>query len=248
MGRGSVAPIGGLGKWAALWLLVAGPGYPMRGLDGARFEERVRSDVTTRTGEAASQRVILCAARFGATLAGDTLVVAADSLALSETSNGATRTLDTDGFVGGRYRLRLDSLGNATLLERPFVPDDLVEVSNLASAMDDFFPPLPPTMLSGTSVVDDRGREWRRSTDSSGVERYHWTFVDRDATPRPILDSATSAVTTRLSMREEAWLAWDARRGPLAWERRIATQAVTSVRGRHVQASVEQRIAVRRLP
>lgn len=248
MGTGSVAPIGGLGKWAALWLLVAGPGYPVRGLDGARFDERIRSDVTTRTGDASHQRVILRTARFGILLAGDTLVVSADSLALSETSNGATRALDTDGFVGGRYRMRLDSLGRAHLLERPFVPDELVEVSNLATAMDDFFPPAPPAMLSGTSVNDALGRQWRRLSDSSGVERYRWTFVDRDATPKPTLDSAASAVTTRLVLREEAWLAWDGRRGPFAWERHIVTQAVTSVRGRLVQASVEQRIAVRRLP
>ncbi|MEP6590304.1 MAG: hypothetical protein ABJC19_03890 [Gemmatimonadota bacterium] len=225
-------------------MLVLGPGYPVRALDGAHFTEAIRTEVTTRVATSESHRQISRDARFAVTLQGDTLTVSADSLILTELSDGRSRTLDTDGFVGGRYLFQLDSLGRAALLERPFVPDDLIEVSDVGRAMDDFFPSLPPAMIVGAEATDASARHWRRLTDSSGVQRFRWTVEQEHNGTEAVADSVTAAVSG--SSHEVSALAWSPTRGPLHWSRRIESDITTRLRGQTIRATVIQRIAVKR--
>lgn len=221
MGCRTVASNWTLGEWGLVAALL-GPGYPVRALDRASFSESIRTEVVTRIENSSRRRLVARAARFGVELHGDTVVVSADTLMLSELADGSSRTLDTDGFVGGRYLLLLDPTGRATLIERPFLPDDLAEVSDVGRAMDDFFPPLPPAIAVGGVNIDSAGRSWGRLSDSIGVRRYRWSSVFSHDDNEMVADS----VPTRLSetTRESSTLAWHSSRGPLAWSRRIESE------------------------
>ncbi len=90
-----------------------------------------------------------------------------DSLALSRTSPEGVLAPDTDGLLGGRYRGTLSSAGRYTADARPFVPDEVAEVSDLGAALDDLLPPLPPSALTvGEQWRDGRGLELTRLPDS----------------------------------------------------------------------------------
>lgn len=243
MGSRSLALSWKLSKWGLVGAALA-PGYPVRALDGARFTEEVRTEAITRLEGSAHRRSLAREVHFGISLRGDTVVASADSVMLTELSDGHSRTLDTDGFVGGRYRLLLDSTGMATILERPFIPDDLAEVSDVARAMDDFFPPLPPAMAPGSTSSSGDGKEWRRLSDSSGNQRFRWNDQHSTEGPQSVADSVPALVTE--ASHEESALVWSSTRGPLAWTRRIASEVTTRLRGRTIRASVMQRIAVRR--
>jgi hypothetical protein len=239
-----VAPCWTLGAWGLAGALLIS-GYPVRALNGAVFSEEIRTEALTRVETAERRRVLRRDTRFGITVRGDTVIVSADSVALSELADGTSRTLDTDGFTGGRYRLTLDASGRATLWLRPFVPDDIAEVSDLGRAMDDFFPLLPPDILpSGTDSTRD-DREWRRLADSGGVQRFRWTeHREREAT-QSVADSVSAQIVE--STRDEGTLAWSVTRGPLAWTRHIASDVTTRLRGRTIRATVVQQIEVRRV-
>ncbi|MEO5798192.1 MAG: hypothetical protein ABIZ70_00600 [Gemmatimonadales bacterium] len=243
MGSRTVAQLMALGKWGLLSLLFA-PGYPVRALDGAHFTESIRTEAITRLASTSRRRLLARDAHFTSTLRGDTVVVSADSVTLSELADGHSRTLDTDGFVGGRYHLVLDSLGRANILERPFVPDDIVEVSDLGRAMDDFFPPLPPGIAVGATDTDPDGREWRRLADSSTLRRYRYHLVTQRNAHEPTPDSVDVTVTGKSD--ETSSLAWSTLRGPMNWTRRIESDVTTRLRGQTVMGSVVQRIEVSR--
>ncbi|MES2305451.1 MAG: hypothetical protein V4558_08085 [Gemmatimonadota bacterium] len=231
-----------LGKWGLLALLFA-PRYPVRALDGASFTESIRTEAITRISNSSRRRLVAREAHFSSTLHGDTLVVSADSVTLSELADGHSRTLDTDGFVGGLYRLLVDSIGRSTLIERPFVPDDIVEVSDLSRAMDDFLPPLPPELAIDGSI-DAGGRTWHRTADSSGMRRFRWSLrLSQDRT-EAVGDSVPATIAGE--SRESGAMAWSPTRGPLAWTRRIESDITTRLRGQTIMASVVQRIDVRR--
>lgn len=243
MSASTVAQLVKFSKWGILGALVM-PGYPVRVLDGAQFTESIRSEVNTRVATAASRRLVARDARFVVHLRGDTVVVSADSLSLSELADGQQRTLDTDGFVGGRFYLLLDSLGTAQLLERPFVPDDLMEVSDVARAMDDFFPPLPPALAPGGTTADSAGRRWHRLADSAGVQRFRWTVEREHEGAERVADSVAARVSE--SVQETSALSWSPLRGPLRWSRRIESELTSRLRGQTIRASVVQRIDVSR--
>ena len=243
MGATTVAQKLSVGKWGLLGALVA-PGYPVAALNHAQFTESVRTDALTRAGTVELRRLVARDARFALTLHGDTLVVSADSVALTEVADGRSRRLDTDGFVGGRYRLGLDSSGQATLWQRPFIPDEIADVSDVSRAMDDFFPPLPPGMAPGGATADAAGRQWRRLADSAGTQRFRWTMVTLRDTSRVAND--TVAVLMREETHEASALAWSSTRGPLVWTRQIESDVTTRLRGRTVRATISQRIEVRR--
>lgn len=229
--------------WGLLGILLA-PGYPIAVLDGARFDETIRTEALTRAGSAELRRLVARESHFGVTLHGDTVVVSADSVTLTEVADGRSRTIDTDGFVGGRFRLRLDSTGAATLWQRPFIPDGMADVSDLSRAMDDFFPPLPPTMALGADTSDAAGRHWHRLADSSGSQRFRWSaLVSRDTAQ---VANDTVPVLLEESTREESALAWSSARGPLTWSRQIESNVTTRLRGTTVRATINQRIDVRR--
>ena len=231
------------------WLLsllgvLLASGYPVTALDHAQFTESIRTDALTRAGTVELRRLVARDARFSLTLHGDTLVVSADSVALTEVADGKSRRLDTDGFVGGRYRLRLDSAGQATVWQRPFIPDEIADVSDVSRAMDDFFPPLPPSIAPGGETTDALGRRWRRLADSAGTQRFRWTALTSRDTSQVAND--TVAVLMQEETREASTLAWSPMRGPLGWTRQIDSDVTTRLRGRTVRATISQRIEVRR--
>src|SRR6185503_3571497 len=93
-------------------------------------------------------------------LAGISVEAWYDSLTVSRTSPEGVLAPDTDGLLGGRYRGMLSPAGHYTPDARPFVPDEVAEVSDLGAALDDLLPPLPPSALA-------IGEHWR---DGSGLE------------------------------------------------------------------------------
>jgi hypothetical protein len=179
------------------------------------------------------------------TMRGDTLVMQATQVRLEESGDRGTVRHDTDGFTGGRWKL-LPAGDGWQVVERPFVPPALVEVNDLAAAMDDFFPPVPPLLPRDGRIRDGAGRSWRRLADSAGVQRYRWeTARTRDTTA-----VARDTVTLRIeeSVQETAQLRIGARGEPLGWTRELVTEVLSRGAGRGVRATVRQRIEVRALP
>ncbi len=167
----------------------------------------------------------MCATR------GDTLVVTADSLDLRETANGVERVIDVDAVIGGRWLLTLATSGAAAVIARPFVPGDIADVSDIAIAMNDFFPV--------TTV-------WRRLADSSGLSRYHWSADHHSDSS--YVTAGNVAVSATIDAKEEGDIAWNLGRGPVAWSRRVETTVTSRFAGRTSRAVISQRITVRRMP
>jgi len=212
---------------------------------GARFTERVQSEIITQAGASERHRTVIRMAGFGVVARGDTLVVTTDTVALTESVDGTRTAIDVDAVIGARWKLLLDTRGVAAIIDRPFVPPTIADVSDVGTAMDDFFPPAPPKLALGAVITDSAGRKWRRMSDSVGVERYHFTATRRGTT-RNASDSVT--VETSQDASENTDLAWDPRRGPLAWTRSILMTVTTRFAGRTVRAQVDQRIIVRSKP
>jgi hypothetical protein len=217
--------------------------YPLN-LSGATFVEQVRSDVTSQSGTAELHRTIVRLARYSTAMRTDTLVVTADSLRLDETSDNAHRVIDVDPVIGGRWKLVANGPGKTIVVDAPFVPGEVADVSDLGSAMDDFFPMAPPALAPGAQSTDSSQRVWRRLADSAAEQRYHWSERRRGDSTSIGADSII--VHAVVETREEGDLAWNAARGPVAWMRHIQTM-VTSRFARHtVRANVDQRIVVAR--
>lgn len=221
------------------------PHYNHAALAGTSFIEQVTSNVTTRTGTAERQRAISRTARFGVSVSGDTVVVSGDSLALSESADGVDRAFDARGFLGGRWRLFISASGAAQVQVRPFVPDDITEVSDVAAAMEDFFPHTPPALAVNASTTDTARTHWNRLTDSAGNQRYEWSFSRQHEGVRTVAD--TVPLQVHEVTRESGTLVWNPVGAPLAWTRLIHSEVTSAIRGRTVQAVVDQRIVVRRV-
>jgi hypothetical protein len=217
------------------------PRYELRTLNGARFAEHLQSEVTAQSGSAERGRVVVRNAQFAMVARGDTLLVTADTVDLHETADGLTRTVDVDAVIGGRWKVILDAGGHADVSVQPFVPGEISDVSDLAIAMDDFFPPAPVTSPRTGAPL----RNWARRADSGGVARYHWTAQRHADSSYVAADSVPVRAT--LDVSEDGDLAWDPARGPVAWTRRVETTAVTRFAGRTNRAIIKQQIVVRRL-
>jgi hypothetical protein len=217
--------------------LAAQSPYTAAQLDGARFDEQVNTDVMSRSGTADVHRVMARSARYGVGVAADTVIVTADSLMLSQTTDGAAHDYDVNGVVGGHWKFFVDSAGRARIVASPFVPDAIAEVSDLTTAMDDFLPPRPPPMQPRTASDADH-RRWQRLADSAGMARYTWVADNRTDTQSTIAD--TVAVHVKQTSHEESQVVWDPVRGPVRWERRIHVE----VRARLVDAVVTQHVTV----
>jgi hypothetical protein len=175
-----------------------------------------------------------------------------DSLEISQDGlNGMVRP-DTDGLIGGRWQGTLAPHGEATLEVRPFIPPELLAVSDLSDALLDFFPPLATSPLrAGGRWTDSLGLTIERLRDSvaSGetLERYRWRIASEGG-PEPI--AADTVARLRQRIRVEGDLTWSRSGGPLAWQREIVVDAqVSAARGPRspIQSRVTQTITVRRL-
>jgi hypothetical protein len=235
-------------RWALVPLAVWGRAaqsaqYPLN-LADATFVEQVHSDVTTQAGTAELHRTIVRMARYSTATRTDTLVVTADSLHLDETAGNIHRPIDVDAVIGGRWKLVASGPGKTRVVDTPFVPGEVADVSDLGSAMDDFFPVAPPALAPGAQSTDTSQRVWRRLADSAREQRYHWS--ERRHGDSTSIGSDSVLVHAVVDTHEEGDLAWSAVRGPLAWARRIQTLVTSRFAGRTVRANVDQRIVVAR--
>jgi hypothetical protein len=222
-------------------LLLSGATAAAQVPDTARYTESVRAVVTTTSGASRRERRIVRDARYTMVRRADTTVVTADTIALAETGGGGTRVIDVDAVIGGKWRIVHD--GGWRVTERPVVPPDVTEISDLGVAMDDFLPPPPPTIAPGAGTRVGQ-REWSRQADSSGARRFRWTLRTARDTLRTVGDSVPMA-SDELT-QERGAMTWSPGRGALGWRREVRTTVTTRLRGRVVRAEVEQVIEVRR--
>jgi hypothetical protein len=209
---------------------------------GQRYVESSRVTVTTQSGMSESGRFIVRDLELEASRRADTLVMQSVATRLEETTDGRTVSHTTDGFTGGRWKMLADTAGVWRVVARPFVPEVLREVSDLAAAMDDFFP-TPPTLVADSRLRTDDGVSWQRLADSAGHARYRWEgdrSVDED---RLVADSVPMRVR---ETRREAGSAVADGRGWVAWQRRIDSESRTTLRGLAILGVVEHRITVER--
>lgn len=227
------------------------PRYTAASLACAVFAETVRTTVRAQeSGLPWEER----GTRFGllvvrAQPAGAQLAFEAwyDSLTIvAETRNGRV-VVDTDGLVGGRWEGLLAPGGAVALRTRPFIPDEVRAVSDLAEALLDFFPPLPAAALPpNASWTDSLGLTVRRLPDSATAARYRWTIRSRSA---PVLESDTT-VRFRQQAEEEGQVVWPAQQGALSWVRDVTVETQVTQAGRGggaYRGRVTQEIAVRRV-
>ena len=230
--------------------------YSAPQLNCAQFLETAESDIQTETSgrilqQTAGRRGVW---QFRATQAveGMSLEGWLDSLSLWRKSRETTIRPDTDGLLGGRYRGALSGSGHYLSQARPFVPDEVAEVAGMGTALDDFFPPLPPQLLRpGQAWSDSAGVTLRRMADSgiSGVPLYRFQLdVRREARSNPI-PKDTASLRLRQVSRESGTFVWHPLLGLLRRDRRIVVEtsvpAGRSIR-QPVRSRIEQRITVRR--
>jgi hypothetical protein len=208
--------------------------------DTARFTESVRATVTTRSGVSVRERRIVRDVRYRFASHGDTTAVFADSIRLVEIEGGVREEVDVDAVVGGRWLM----VGRR-VVERPFVPLEVSEVSDLAVAMDDFFPPVPPALTVGGEVRVGP-TQWHRLDDSSATMRYRWTTTTTRDSTHFVADSVPLQASE--DRTESGGVTRSADGRPIGWRREITSRVSSTVRGRTVHAEVSQVITVRRDP
>jgi hypothetical protein len=166
-----------------------------------------------------------------------------DSLAIRRHTPGGDLVPDTDGLIGGRYRGRLAPAGQYEPSARPFIPDEVAEVADLSSALDDLLPPLPPRALRS-------GETWRgsqiaitRLADTVAEGRTLLRFsLDQErhaseATPRG--DTVPVALTQTTT--EHGTFLWDPALGLVARQREIEVRTSIPAGGR-IRAPVRSRV------
>jgi len=236
-------------------LVAEPPRYRVELLSCAVFQETVR---TTIRGTSGSATVVDQAGRDGMLAIrlrgaeGSTLELEGwyDSLAVWRRTEAGPETADADGFLGGRYRGTLTADGRYLSRTGPFVPDDLAQIADLGTVLDDFLPRLPVQALApGRDWNDGAGLVIQRLDDrreSVGIlERYRWTFAGRRGERIDAGDSA--AVTLDQTVRDEGELRWSGELGPVGWTRRIVVNARVPATGRvrrPMHSTVEQQITV----
>jgi len=180
----------------------------------AAFQESAATTIRTQVG--ASTRVHTVGRegrwqfRASADESGVRLESWYDALRLWRDADGAREEPDTDGLVGGRYRGVLSPDGRYTPSARPFVPDEVARVTDLADAMVLFLPPLPPVALAEAGRWDGDGLRIVRRPDSLAagevLQRLRWVRQLADTAREAAGDSASYQVRTVL--HETGDLAW----------------------------------------
>jgi len=231
------------------------PGYQAEFLRCAAFVEEVRTTVDARRGleswQERGMRRGLLQVRSAAGSPGFAFEAWYDSLAVEYSGPVGTVTPDTDGLIGGRWRGTLLPYGEASLGDRPFIPPDLMHVSDLSDQMLDFFPPLATIALApGGRWTDSLGLVVERLRDSAAgperFQRFRWRITSQSGTPAAV----DSAVRLRQEIEDEGTLAWSGSRGPVSWRREIAVSARVGASrrgGTPTEGRVKQLVTVRRV-
>ena len=207
------------------------PRYTEEMLRCAVFREEVRTEIRSSSGQVTRSEtagrdgvMFLRAARGDSGLA---LQLWFDTVTTWREGPEGRSVPDTDGLLGGRWRGLLDSTGRFSRRAVPFIPDDVAEIADLRSLADDFLPLLPDTALR-----DQAEYRWTRRGESDST-----TAVD------------TIAVPVHRRHLEEGKLLWDAKRGPVRWDRTITiTAQIPAGRPfrRGVNSTVKQLVRVER--
>jgi hypothetical protein len=231
-------------------------GYSAPQLNCAQFVETAQSDIQTETGgrilKQTAGRSGVWQFRAKALVDGVSLEGWLDSLSLWRKSQETTIRPDTDGLLGGRYRGALSRSGAYVSQARPFIPDEVAEVAGMETALDDFFPPLPPRPLRpGQAWTDPSGVTLRRMADSgmSGVPLYRFALEIQQKTTSHPMPGDTAALQLRQVSVEHGSFVWHPLLGLVRRDRRIVVEtsvpAGRSVR-QPVRSRIEQRIKVLR--
>jgi hypothetical protein len=217
-------------------------------LDCAQFLETAESSIKTESGgrvrEQTSARTAVWRFRAEPRVDQVGLVGWLDSLVLWRKSKEGTLQPDTDGLLGGRYRGLLGSTGVYRSEVKPFVPDEVAEVADMANALNDFFPPLPTGAVQpGQTWTDSSGVKLQRLADSgmSGVPLYRFQLERRQTASSVQLPGDSTRLPLRQVTQEQGTFVWHPVIGLLRRDRRIVVD--TSVpAGRRVRQPVQSRI------
>jgi len=228
------------------------PAYNAHQLNCARFLETSESRILTEAGGRTRRQT---SARRGswqlrAAPSDTNLSVEAwlDSLTIIRRSEETAISPDTDGLLGGRYRGRLSSTGLYITEVHPFVPDEVAEVAGMATALDDFFPRVPPRSLRvGEVWADSLGLTIKRLPDSvsSGVTLQRFDLRRREKS------QSAASVRDTMELEQESTevgqFVWHPQRGLLRRQRSIVVETTVppsrSVR-QAVRSKVEQRLTL----
>jgi len=223
------------------------PRYSAAGLDCARFEEASESEILTQTARRAGKG---SAGRSGiwTFLARDTAGAIAieawyDSLAVWRRTEVGLLEPDTDGIIGGRFRGRLSPTGGYDAEVRPFVPDDVAEVADVSTALDDLLPPLPPSPLAPGTAWSRPGLEISRLPDTTiaGRALLRFALAGRRETHETMPRGDTVAVPLDQTTTETGTVLWDPVTGLVARQREIVVEASIPAGGR-VRVAVRSRV------
>jgi hypothetical protein len=130
---------------------------------------------------------------------------------------------------------------------RPFVPDEVAEIAGMATALDDFFPPLASRALRpGESWTDSAGVSLRRLPDSalSGVPLYRFALESRREVDQADVGDSVPLRLRQVTVEHGSYV-WHPTLGMLRRERRIVVETSVPPGGsvrRSVRSRVEQRI------
>lgn len=228
------------------------PSYAPAQFGCVRYEERRASEIITETGTRRARartgragELVLAALPLAA---GVNLLAWYDRLAVWRLAAGDSLAPDADGVLGGRFRGTLLADGRYVAARRPFVPDAVRELSDVASALDDLLPPLPPRLLQvGESYRAGDSLAIQRLADSAGLQRYR---VEREVTgrvPPPPDDSLTPPFDR--TVRDNGAFSWHPDEGVRRYERRVEMEVTVPQGGavkQAVRSEVVQRVTLQR--
>jgi hypothetical protein len=231
--------------------------YRAAQLECARFHEVIAGKVQTET---AGRRRVETLGRDGiwtlrATDDGGEIALEGwyDTLSVWRAAADGKLTGDTDGLIGGRYRVRLTPIGGMAVVSRPFIPDELREVTDLSRALEDLLPPLPsPGLEPGETWSDSAGLEIRRLPDSAAAEGpiVRLQVHDRHLAMQAPLQGDTASVELRQTTEESGQIDWAPGVGLLRRQREIVVETAIPPRGpvrQPVRSRLEQHISITRM-
>ena len=229
------------------------PSYGPAQFRCVRFEERSVSDIVTETG---TRRASARTGRSGELVLagipredGVTLVSWYDRLAVWRMAAADSLAPDTDGVLGGHFRGTLSADGRYVASQRPFVPNAVRELSDVASALEDLLPPLPTRPLeTGEAFRSGDSLTIQRLVDSTGLQRYR---VERETAGR-VTPPAGDTLTPPFDrvVRDHGSFTWHADEGVRRYERRLEIEVMVPPGGavkRAVRSEVAQRTTLVRL-
>lgn len=235
----------------------AAPAYHPLLLDRARYRQEVRTTIELESRGARSREQTL---RDGVmtirAAARDSLITVEawfDTLFAWREGAGERLEPGTDGLIGGRYLGLLTRQGGMSVVDRPFVPDELAQVADLGDALTELLPILPPSPLAvgggwrdPLGVVLLRLADGRR--DGRRVERYRLTRRFAREEQHLLPDSTT--VLARRQESEVGTYEWSPESGLVRWERAITTEVEVPAGGpvrQPFRTRIEQQATVTRV-